>query len=620
MVAVLRCDSAAQNRADELRNVKDYSSRVARYLEEAGVGCVTFSDLDLAPGSLRQARLVVLPYNPSLPDRAAEELTRHLGAGGRLLAFYGLPERLRPLAHIEVAGFFKPAQPNGFAAMRFDPDRIQGAPSLVHQHSWNILEPRPVPHFSQTVAQWLNEAGQASGHAAAVASSNAVLLSHVVLEEDAGSQRRLLLALAGHLVPELWRQTADASIARIGRLGGYANFDATAAALERAAQADARVSRRLAAARDLRQSALRLRERGRYAEACDRATDAAQRMLETFCTAQPSAPGEFRAFWCHSAFGVEGMSWDAAAATLAENGFTAVLPNMLWGGTAYYQSAVLPVAPEVAQRGDQIEKCLAACRKHGLQVHVWKVNWNLGHAPKDFVERMRQAGRLQASSRGQEEPWLCPSHPENQQLEIASMVEVARRYPVDGLHFDYIRYPDGDHCYCAGCRDRFAQASGLSMSNWPQDVLRAGPHRRAWLDWRRDTITRVVKGVSEQARVARPGIKLSAAVFRNWPVDRDDVGQDWKLWCDQRYLDFVCPMDYTSSAAQFENWAAQQTVWAGAVPCYPGIGAWVLSPDRVIDLIQITRRHNTKGFVVFNYDARAARDLLPLLGLGTTRK
>jgi uncharacterized lipoprotein YddW (UPF0748 family) len=96
--------------------------------------------------------------------------------------------------------------------------------------------------------------------------------------------------------------------------------------------------------------------------------------------AQWPLPGEFRAFWCHSAFGVQGISWDEAIGRLADNGFTAILPNMVWGGAAFYASKVLPVAPQVESRGDQIAQCLAACRKHGIQIHVWKVNWNLGQA------------------------------------------------------------------------------------------------------------------------------------------------------------------------------------------------------------------------------------------------
>jgi len=257
-----------------------------------------------------------------------------------------------------------------------------------------------------------------------------------------------------------------------------------------------------------------------------------------------------------------------------------------------------------------------------VQIHVWKVNWNLGHAPAEFVERMRREGRLQVSSRGKEEPWLCPSHPENQKLEIASMVEVAREYNVDGIHFDYIRYPDSDHCFCAGCRERFERATGSKLKNWPGDVLAGDAHQPAWLDWRRGNITTVVKAVSEQARAVKPGLKLSAAVFRNWSTDRDHVGQDWKLWCDKGWLDFVCPMDYTENDMQFENWVKRQKEWTGRTPCYPGIGASAtrlsLGADRVIGQIQITRRRQAGGFVIFNYGATEARDLVPMLGRGST--
>jgi uncharacterized lipoprotein YddW (UPF0748 family) len=356
----------------------------------------------------------------------------------------------------------------------------------------------------------------------------------------------------------------------------------------------------------------------------DQTAAASQQIKEAFCIAQQPLGGEFRAFWCHSAFGVQGMDWDQAIGRLADNGFNAILPNMLWGGVAFYSSKILPVA-QVTERGDQIEQCVAACRKHGIQVHVWKVNWNLGEAaPKAFVERLRQEGRLQASSSGKEMRWLCPSHPENQQLEIDSMVEIARSYDVDGIHFDYIRYPDGDHCFCRGCRERFQRTTGLKVGSWPKDVLADGPLRQQWLDWRRDNITAVVKAVSEKARAIRPTIKLSAAVFSNWAADRDGVGQDWKLWCEKGYVDFVCPMDYTPSNGSFENMVVKQVQWAGGTPCYPGIGVSASSShfgaDRVIEQINITRRNATRGFVIFNYSVAESKELLPLLGLGITAK
>jgi uncharacterized lipoprotein YddW (UPF0748 family) len=270
-----------------------------------------------------------------------------------------------------------------------------------------------------------------------------------------------------------------------------------------------------------------------------------------------------------------------------------------------------------------MQLCLEACRKHKVQCHVWKVNWNLGgHAPADFVQRLAAAGRLQRAADGTaDDPWLCPSHPENQALEVDSLVEVARRYPVDGLHFDYIRYPDGNHCFCAGCRERFGQHLGQPVADWPAAVRSDGPLRTKWLDWRRDQITTVVRSVAEQARTVRPGIRISAAVFSNWPVDRDQVGQDWKLWCEKGYLDFVCPMDYTDSNQSFHTQVRNQTEWCAGKPLYPGIGlsCWAdpCDPVRLIEQIAICRELGTGGFTVFNYD-RNAREVLPYLRLGAT--
>ena len=119
-------------------------------------------------------------------------------------------------------------------------------------------------------------------------------------------------------------------------------------------------------------------------------------------------------------------------------------------------------------------------------------------------------------------------------------------------------------------------------------------------------------------------MKISAAVFRNWPVDRDTVGQDWKLWCERGWLDFVCPMDYTPNAAQFENMARQQLEWAGRVPCYPGMGLSAWGPERdivkLIEQIQIVRRLGARGFTIFEFRAPEAREIAPLCGKGITRR
>jgi len=624
-VAIIRAESAAMGQPNESRAVDSAAEGLARHLDALGIGCATLSDLKLSAAQLQKVRLVILPHNSGMPEEAVAEVERFVRAGGKVLAFYGIPDKLRPVLGIASGQYVRQERPGYFAAMRFADGALPGCPAVVGQRSWNIHDHRPASGAGQIVADWLDDQGRPTGHGAVVATPNSVVMSHILLDDDAVNKRRMLQAMLGYLVPDLWREAAAAELARMGRMGGADSYDALAKQLSQARGDDPRVRSALDAADRLRAEARQLLDQDKPVEAFAAATAASQRALDAYACAQRSVADEFRGLWCHNARGVTGLTWDAAIKQMADANFTAIFPNMLWGGVAFYPSEVLPAAPGIDAENDEVAKCLAACRKYGVQIHVWKVNWNTGRqAPAEFLDKMRRAGRLQADSAGREEPWLCPSHPDNQKLEIDSMVELARRYELDGLHFDYIRYPDGDHCYCDGCRQRFSRAAGVKIEDWPADVRRSGALRQPWLDWRRENINVVVREVSRQARQVRPGIKISAAVFRNWPSDRDGVGQDWKLWCEQGWLDFVCPMDYTPSDVQLSTWTTSQLGWAGKTPCYPGVAVFEHGRrerfDHIVQQILVTRRHQTRGFMMFDYGDVHANGLLPMLGQGATRR
>jgi uncharacterized lipoprotein YddW (UPF0748 family) len=290
---------------------------------------------------------------------------------------------------------------------------------------------------------------------------------------------------------------------------------------------------------------------------------------------------------------------------------------MLWAGVAHYASDVLPRSATFEKYGDQIAQCGAAARKYGLEVHVWKVNHNLSNAPRSFIAQLRAEHRTQVSDKGEPCDWLCPSHPKNFELELNSMLEVVRKYDVDGLHFDYIRYPDSDHCWCDGCRRRFEVQSGLRVARWPDDC-RTGTLRGRFLDWRCAQITRLVEAVHREVKKIKPSVKISAAVFSDYPRCRESVGQDWVAWVKAGYLDFVCPMDYTRSDTELINMAANQLKLVEShVPVYPGIGAWQLgAPDRVVSQILAVRSLGAAGFTVFNLDTAAAEEILPAIKMG----
>ncbi len=625
-ILVVRGESVVRRAPGEAKSVSQYTQGMVRAVADLGLGCAVVSDLDLTPERLKDKRLVILPHNPGIPDETAKTLAAYLDGGGKLLAFYCLPGNLASVAGVQGQGHVGQKYRGYFASIRFGEGALTGAPPVVGQTSWNIRNVKPAGDRARVAARWYDDKGNDTGYPAVVVSDRCIFMTHVLLGDDAANKRRMLLAMIGHLVPEVWRRAAEGTLERLGRMGPYENFDQACADIRKTADENREALEALARAAAKRDEATALLKNEKFPEAMDAAADVKRLLVEARCRAQKPLPNEHRAFWCHSAFGPAGMEWKESIKILAENGFTAILPNMLWGGAAFYESNVLPVAPDVKEKGDQIAKCLAACKACGVECHVWKVNWNMGwRTPKEFAERMKREGRTQVSFRGEpHDRWLCPSHPENQRLEIESMVEVATKYDVHGVHFDYIRYPGREYCFCAGCRERFEKVIGRKVENWPRDVREDADLNRKWLAFRRAQITGVVEAVSRRLRKERPKCKISAAVFRNWPADRDTIGQDWKVWCDRGYLDFVCPMDYTPHDLEFENKVEAQLKWAGKVPCYPGIGlsVWPVkcNINRLIDQITITRKHKTGGFTIFQFGPPELRQVVPLCGLGITRK
>ena len=624
-VAIIQAQSAGSKSRS---TVQQYCAEMAIHLEALGIESIALSDQEVRSiDDLTRYKLLILPYNPAMPAAAVNAVTSFARNGGKLMAFYNMPAALQPLIGVKV-GNYLPGKPTGrFARIRSSKQPLPGAPTEVIQGSWNIMQAQPLPGKARVAAWWCDSNGKQHKYPAIIAGPGGVYLSHVLMKDDLTRKRDLLLAMVGELVPAFWQQAATSRIAAIGALGDFTGYAQTRSYILTHVSRRPNARKPLEHAAEFRANAVAFAHEKKYPQAIVAARRAAADLLDAYCLVQPSRQGEFRAFWCHSAFGLEhGLSWDAAIKRLADNGFTAIVPNMCWGGVAFYPSKVLPVHPSVKERGDQVAQCLAACRKYGIECHVWKVNFNMGWASSQATaSKMAAAGRVVADAAGtKKDRWLSPAHLKNQELEIRAMVELARNYAIDGIHFDYIRYPGSAYCYNKESRRRFELAAGKPVANWPADVLDGGALRTPWLAFRRAQVTRVVEEVAKQARAVRKDIKISAAVFTDWPTHRDSIGQDWKVWCDKGYLDFVCPMDYTASNAAFGRMVEKQIKWAGKVPVYPGIGlsTWREATDaiRTMNQIKVARSLNAPGFIIFNYGFSQAEEVLPRLGMGITKR
>lgn len=617
---VIRADSNMTS-SSEAKSYATYATTLSDTFAAIGLEAIQLSDLDVTPEVLKEIKLVALPYNSKLPAAVASTLKGFTNAGGKLLVCYSLPAEIGELLGLRTIRSVVPEPDtfNGFAATS---QALLTQPSFASQKSWRTVIVAPTDeNNARVIANWRDSKGEDTPYPAITLTPNGAYIGHIWMGGRSKSVNQLMAAITDHLKPGVWQKWVEKSYAECSVLDGVGDLTVIQKEVEQSNSQDARQA--LTVAKKRCQEVEALIRSHKWLESQDAVEEAYTALQRAWFLTRKSKPNEHRAFWCHSAFGLPGKSWDEAIKFLKDSGFTAILPNMLWGGTTYYPSTVLPNYVELAERGDQMALCLAACKKYGIECHVWKVNWNMSrHATEQHAQEMAAAGRVQKDFAGVvHDRWLCPSHPANQDLEVAAMVELVQNYAIDGVHFDYIRYPDSNSCFCDGCRARFEALLGHPVTNWPEDTRQVAEIRESWLNFRRANIDRVVERVAQGVRETHAGVKVSAAVFGNWPRDRDSVGQDWKMWCEKGWLDFVCPMNYVDSNRAFENMVTRQLEFVGKTPIYPGIGlsCWRDPRDAVklAQQIEITRKLGLTGFTVFNYGSNV-EDVLPALRLGLT--
>ncbi|MFW6168896.1 MAG: glycoside hydrolase family 10 protein, partial [Planctomycetota bacterium] len=607
--------SAGSN--NERKTATRVAEQVAGMLSELGLGSDAIEDQAILRGALGNRRVAILAYNPNLPADCVNALAGFVKEGGKVFVCYQLPRPLGEALGFTDSSYHRPDDSGTLAEIRFTAEEVTGLPSSMRQSSWNITTAKPADFNARVIGRWYREDGRETGYPAMLLSDRGAFFSHIVLRDDREKKKRMLAAVLGHLAPPLWKQMAAHALSRIGHVGHLDNYE-DLASFVKASKSEEAVEQ-LEAAKDVRTLLQQAMADDRYAKVVERAGRARSKLVRAYLLAHASKPVEGRAFWNHSGTGAYEGDWNRTARELSEAGFNMVMPNMLWGGRAHYPSDLLPRSRTYQEHGDQISQCLAAAHKHGLQVHVWKVNWNLSGAPRSFVQKIHAERRNQVSVEGQSHDWLCPSHPENFQLELRSMLEVARKYDVDGLHFDYIRYPGRDKCYCNGCRKRFEADVDRRVANWPEDCY-SGELRDEYSAWRCDQITRLVKAVHDQAKQLQPDIEISAAVFGSYPNCKSSVAQDWLAWVDAGYLDFICPMDYTQNDQDFINLLSHQLELVdGRIPVYPGISQWRLTADRTVGQIHHARRLGAPGFTLFNLTRESIQSAVPAVDLGVGR-
>lgn len=610
----------------DVNYARTVSKRFIRMLSSIGFTADELVETDagktprLQSSSKEPYRLIILPLNAKISLNTVPILKDFVARGGKLFVTYNLADEVAPLLGLKSIKWLKAETPNAFSSIQFNAPNILGLPKIVRQTSWNITVAESTNPETKIIAYWHNSTGESTGYPAFFVGDAGVFFSHVFLPDDIQTKTNLLAALLGHLVPEFQLAIAKREIDKMTHIGHMENLDTLTKFVSYGDVTDAKQA--LQSGKRLSTQAQTEYAQKNFHAAITTANDCRKELSKAYFLSHHSSETEGRGLWNHSGLGAYPGNWERSAKELAASGFNMILPNMAWGGVAHYDSKVLPHSNKFTQYGDQIEQCVSAAQKQGLEVHIWKITWNLEGAPKEFVEKLQEDGRTQISADGNPINWLCPSHPENVKLELDSISEIVQNYDVDGIHLDYIRYPGSHACYCAECRNRFMLSVRENIVEWPQSVRPGnGKHAEAYIEWRSQQITRIVRLIHKRVRSIKPNIKISAAVFGGYPSCVTSIGQDWIAWAKAGYIDFVCPMNYTEDSKYFTDLLENQlSLMPKDIAIYPGIGATasnsLLTPDAAIGQIHLARFLGASGWTIFDYSANLSNTLLPAIQMG----
>jgi uncharacterized lipoprotein YddW (UPF0748 family) len=241
---------------------------------------------------------------------------------------------------------------------------------------------------------------------------------------------------------------------------------------------------------------------------------------------------------------------------------------------------------------DILKTACEIASEFGISIHAWFCALTNPH----LVERNPTFAMVDLYG-GPANQWSNPIIPEVRNYILNMINEIITGYDVKGIHLDYIRFPGINFSY-----DDYSRAA--FQSEYGFDPI-TNPSAPQWADWRRQQVTGLVNDAKTRLKNYNPNLKLSAAVgvpviqAINW------FYQNWIDWSNNRLVDFLCPMVYTTSVSEYEtnvDYAVAYTAGRTEVLIGTGIYLYANYPNRkdiFLSQINITRKYKAGGWVLF---------------------
>lgn len=271
-----------------------------------------------------------------------------------------------------------------------------------------------------------------------------------------------------------------------------------------------------------------------------------------------------------------------------------------------YLTGVQGVAPKPFY--DPLAFAITEAHKRGLELHAWfnpfrahhaqsKAPICAGHIGKTRPELVRSYGKYL---------WLDPGDPAVRDYSVRVVMDVLKRYDVDGIHFDDYFYPYREK-NSAGAEIDFPDDA-----TWKKSGAASGLARD---DWRRHNVDVFMEQVYHAIKAEKPAVKFGISPFGIWRPGNppsikgfdayDEIYADSLKWLREGWCDYLAPQLYwgiappqTSFTTLLDWWNAQNTrhrhIWPGMDSLKVG-EKW--QPAEIVNQINVTRRHANAGHI-----------------------
>ena len=248
---------------------------------------------------------------------------------------------------------------------------------------------------------------------------------------------------------------------------------------------------------------------------------------------------------------------------------------------------------------DPLKFAIEECHKRGMEIHAWMVCIPAGNDRQvRLLGKQSVVKKKTAMCIHFKRAWyLDPGNPETAKYLAAIAKEITMNYDIDGIHLDYIRYPENGENFPDGKTFRkYGKGKNLAQ-------------------WRRDNITSIVREIYNDVKIIKPWVKVSSAPVGKYNDTRhysskgwnayNAVYQDAKLWMETGIHDAIFPMMYFRDN-QFYPFALDWEENKHGRWVIPGLGIYFLKIkthewdiNEILRQIYFTRRNGLDGQAFF---------------------